>query len=345
MTAAAGLSVGLALALLASTSSGTAEISVALNCRCLRGHSPTWDAALQRLHFVDIEGERVLSYDPVANTHQEVDMLERVGCVVPYVQNRLLVAGLEKVYQVGFQRKRKSKDVGVLRRLPGHLARAPASECEHVKLNPEETGLRIPAGARFHSGSCDAQGRLWISFQRSTGECDAGLFSLTAPPEWEPELDPDGVLHQYGPNAVLHERTELAACVGPCNGVGFAPHVSGEDEAQETTTMYIVDGGARTIKAYLYNTASGTPVAGSCRTVVNIGGGGGMNADNTDDTDEGKQLRGEPGGLAVDAEGCVCVCVCVCMRARANERLCLCVCGCVCVCVCVCVVVCPSLAP
>jgi hypothetical protein len=32
-----------------------------------------------------------------------VDMLEQVGCVVPHVQNRLLVAGQECLYHLGFQ--------------------------------------------------------------------------------------------------------------------------------------------------------------------------------------------------------------------------------------------------
>ena len=122
-------------------------------------------------------------------------MLEQVGCVVPYVQHRLLVAGQERIYQVGFQGKRK-KQGGVLRRLPGSTALVPASECVPVILNPDETGLKVPPGARFHSGSCDAQGRLWLSFKRTTGECNTGFYSLTAPPEWLPELDPDGVLHQ-----------------------------------------------------------------------------------------------------------------------------------------------------
>lgn len=99
----------LVLVLIAVASSaplaGGAEVhvSVALECRCAHGHSPVWDAAMKRLHFVDIEGQRVLSYDPATNSHQEVDMLEQVGCVVPHVQNRLLVAGQECLYHLGFQ--------------------------------------------------------------------------------------------------------------------------------------------------------------------------------------------------------------------------------------------------
>lgn len=128
------------------------EVAVALDCRSVHGHSPVWDAALKRLHFVDIEGQKVVSYDPASSDHQEVDMLEQVGCIVPYVQNRLLVAGQERVFQLGFQGKR-----GRMRRLPGHLSMVPITECEPEVLNPDETGYRAPPGARFHSGACDAQ--------------------------------------------------------------------------------------------------------------------------------------------------------------------------------------------
>jgi len=173
-----------------ATAGSLPEVVVALDCRCVHGHSPVWDVALQRLHFVDIEGQRVLSYDPVANAHQEVDMLEQVGCVVPHVQQRLIVAGQERLYHVGFQGK------NVMRRLHGHTAVVPLRECVPVVLNPEETGYKVAPGARFHSGSCDAQGRLWLSFKRTTGQCDSVMYSLTAPPEWEGELDPDGIIHQ-----------------------------------------------------------------------------------------------------------------------------------------------------
>lgn len=276
-TAAAAVVVAVALAALACVD--TAEVAVAGAGRCVHGHSPVWDAALQRLHWVDTAG-RVLSYDPAARTHLELDMLEPVGCVVPYVQHRLLVAGQEHLYSVGFQGKR-----GVLRRLPGHLAMVPVGECVTEVLNPEETGLKAPPGARFHSGSCDAQGRWWLSFKRTTGKCDSAMYSINAPPEWAAELDPDGLLHQvnpgrprsalanpwrgnrlrplrfraltagarrcrsfvlqYGPNAVLRERPE-ALCVGPCNGITWGlRHAQDSPQDAGDVSMYLSDAGSQ----------------------------------------------------------------------------------------------------
>ena len=74
-TAEALVAVAVAVATIACVD--TAEGAVAGTGRCVHGHSPVWDAALQRLHWVDIGGRRVLSYDPAARTHQELDMLER----------------------------------------------------------------------------------------------------------------------------------------------------------------------------------------------------------------------------------------------------------------------------
>ena len=73
-TAEALVAVAVAVATIACVD--TAEVAVAGTGRCVHGHSPVWDAALQRLHWVDIGGRRVLSYDPAARTHQELDMLE-----------------------------------------------------------------------------------------------------------------------------------------------------------------------------------------------------------------------------------------------------------------------------
>lgn len=211
-TAGALVAVALAVATIACVD--TAEVAVAGTSRCVHGHSPVWDASLQRLHWVDIVGRRVLSYDPAARTHQELDMLEPVGCVVPYVQHRMLVAGQEHLYSVGFEGKR-----GVLRRLPGHLALVPVGECVPVVLNPDETGFKTPPGARFHSGSCDAQGRWWLSFKRTTGKCDSAMYSLTAPPEWAVELDPDGILHQVALQVCAPRR-----CISWSSAAAVFPH-------------------------------------------------------------------------------------------------------------------------
>ena len=50
-TAGALVAVALAVATIACVD--TAEVAVAGTSRCVHGHSPVWDAALQRLHWVD----------------------------------------------------------------------------------------------------------------------------------------------------------------------------------------------------------------------------------------------------------------------------------------------------
>jgi sugar lactone lactonase YvrE len=44
----------------------SAQISLALDSKCILGESPVWDAKLKRLHFVDINGKKLHSYDPAS---------------------------------------------------------------------------------------------------------------------------------------------------------------------------------------------------------------------------------------------------------------------------------------
>ena len=53
-TAEALVAVAVAVATIACVD--TAEVAVAGTGRCVHGHSPVWDAALQRLHWVEMSG-------------------------------------------------------------------------------------------------------------------------------------------------------------------------------------------------------------------------------------------------------------------------------------------------
>jgi hypothetical protein len=53
-TAEALVAVAVAVATIACVD--TAEVAVAGTGRCVHGHSPVWDTAMQRLHWVDMSG-------------------------------------------------------------------------------------------------------------------------------------------------------------------------------------------------------------------------------------------------------------------------------------------------
>ena len=108
---------------------------LALDSRALLGEGAIWNAALQRLHWVDIEAQRVFTYDPVTGENRGCDIGQMVGTVVPRAAGGLMLA---------------------LHR--GFAALDPASG--QVRLLPPPPELD-PALVRFNDGKCDPAGRFW----------------------------------------------------------------------------------------------------------------------------------------------------------------------------------------
>ncbi len=125
------------------------------------GEGAIWNAAAQRLHWVDIEGGRVFTYDPATGENRACDVGRKVGTVVPRARGGLMLA-----VHGGF-----------------------------ASLDPENGSLELwprppehdPAIVRFNDGKCDPSGRFW-----------AGTMALVKGPK--PlgrlyRLDADGVVH------------------------------------------------------------------------------------------------------------------------------------------------------
>lgn len=62
-----------------------------IRCSCVNGEGPVWDEARQCLHFVDVLGNRIHTWENGELTTVEVG--ENIGCAVPR-QRRRMVAGL-----------------------------------------------------------------------------------------------------------------------------------------------------------------------------------------------------------------------------------------------------------
>jgi sugar lactone lactonase YvrE len=134
---------------------------LALDARALLGEGAVWNAALQRLHWLDIEAHRVFTYDPATGENRACDVGQKVGTVVPRRGGGLMLALHEGFAALDLA-------TGRLRLLP----RPP----EHD-----------PAVARFNDGKCDPVGRFW-----------AGTMVLQKgpnPPGKLYRLDADGSMH------------------------------------------------------------------------------------------------------------------------------------------------------
>lgn len=124
---------------------------VVVDCACELGEGPTWDAAKQRLLWVDIDGQ-VLHRLDAEGRHTAVSLDRRVSAVVPDGDGRLIaVAGLT-VARLGPD---------------GRIGPVIAA------LPPDGDGLSNDA-------RCDPMGRLWVGTVDLSGEMKAGLFCVSA---------------------------------------------------------------------------------------------------------------------------------------------------------------------
>jgi sugar lactone lactonase YvrE len=136
------------------------EPALVLDAKAALGEGAIWNAALQRLHWVDINGQRVFTYDPVTGENHACDVGQMVGTVVPRARGGVMLALHE-----GFA----SLDLNTGRVTP--LPRPP----EHD-----------PATARFNDGKCDPAGRFWAGTMTLVKRKSLGRVY---------RLDADGSMH------------------------------------------------------------------------------------------------------------------------------------------------------
>mmetsp|Transcript_38556 Transcript_38556/g.94846 ORF Transcript_38556/g.94846 Transcript_38556/m.94846 type:complete len:362 (-) Transcript_38556:121-1206(-) len=256
------------------------SVTLALDCKSELGESPVWDAKMKRLHFVDIIGRKLHSFDPYSARSYDVSFPEDIGCCVPYQKKRVLVCGTSKIFQVDMGKEMDQ-------RLPGFIAQVPESECEQVQLNPDEITVQPIPGFRFNDGKCDPEGRLFVGTMnkdwRNPKARKGKLFCIVDPPELKDEDDLDGTLHQYGPNPVLKPVMEEVTL---SNGMAWGK----SDPASDTFDLfYFIDSATQCVDCYMYNQEDGTIDLKSKKTVVHVPpleDGGGV-----------------PDGMTIDSDG------------------------------------------
>jgi sugar lactone lactonase YvrE len=139
----------------------SADPELVLDAQALLGEGAIWNAALQCLHWVDIEAHRVFTFDPATGGNRACNVGQKVGTVVPRRAGGLMLALHEGFAALDLETAR----VQLLPRPPEH----------------------DPALARFNDGKCDPAGRFW-----------AGTMVLQKgpnPPGKLYRLDPDGSMH------------------------------------------------------------------------------------------------------------------------------------------------------
>ena len=109
-------------------------MEVAIRSEALLGESPRWDAATERLLWVDIEARTVHLFDPATGDDRSIRLDNRVGAVASARSGGLLVALADRLALVDL-------------------------DDESVR-----TLVEIPHGdgVRLNDGVCDPAGRFWV---------------------------------------------------------------------------------------------------------------------------------------------------------------------------------------
>jgi sugar lactone lactonase YvrE len=125
------------------------------------GEGAVWDAAAQRLLWVDIVKGKIFEYDPATERNTGIDCHQPVGTVVPHTDTTVVAALI--------------KGAMVVDRATGRVLRSLG--------NPEAD---LPEN-RWNDGKCDPRGRLWVGSMLTSGDEPRGrgaLWCLDAEGRW-----------------------------------------------------------------------------------------------------------------------------------------------------------------
>ncbi len=111
------------------------KADLVLPVRADLGEGPVWDAARQRLLFVDITAGKIYEHDFDARRLAAIEAGALIGCVVPQADGQLVAGMADGIWRI-------ERSTG---------ARVP------LVKPPEHDANRC----RFNDGKCDPQGRLW----------------------------------------------------------------------------------------------------------------------------------------------------------------------------------------
>ena len=127
-----------------------------IRCSCVNGEGPVWDEARQCLHFVDVLGNRIHTWENGELTTVEVG--ENIGCAVPRSGGGMVAGLLSGWYTVDLKTGEKQ-----------------------FLCDPEPNPR-----TRCNDGKADPFGNLWIgcmsrSLDSGAGEAqpEAGLYCMT----------------------------------------------------------------------------------------------------------------------------------------------------------------------
>jgi sugar lactone lactonase YvrE len=122
------------------------KVELVLDARAQLGEGAIWNDGLQRLHWIDIEGQRVFTCDPLTGENRAYDVGQKVGTVVPRTGGGVMLALQEGFASLELATGRFWAGTMALRKGPkplGRLYRLDADGSTHVILHDVGTSNGI----------------------------------------------------------------------------------------------------------------------------------------------------------------------------------------------------------
>ncbi|NWK69585.1 SMP-30/gluconolactonase/LRE family protein [Bacillus paramycoides] len=128
------------------------SIELVVDAKACLGEGPCWNEKKQILYWVDIIEKKLCLYNPANNTNRVITLDQQIGCVVPYLDNVVLLAMERGFYSLNLNREKLT----------------------HI-YDPEPNLLKN----RFNDGKCDPAGRFLAGTTDLYGISGAGsLYCL-----------------------------------------------------------------------------------------------------------------------------------------------------------------------
>ena len=123
-----------------------------LDIQAKLGEGALWEPQKEVLLWVDIEGRKLMIFNPEKGTNEVIDVEERIGTVVPVDQKRALLALQNGIFYLDY-----------------------VTGSRTLIVNPLDTIENI----RFNDGKCDPAGRFWVGTMKLKGPPkQAALYCL-----------------------------------------------------------------------------------------------------------------------------------------------------------------------
>jgi len=128
------------------------------------GEGALWNHKTNELYWIDIEGKTLFIYNPKTKENKSYKMPSRIGTVVPYTENEVIVALEDGIYNFNLKSKTQTLFSNIESKLSDN---------------------------RFNDGKCDPAGNFWVGSMniKDTKKTTGSLYKITKDKKVEQKIN------------------------------------------------------------------------------------------------------------------------------------------------------------